>query len=359
MKAIITIKPETCPEVALKIETIEPFTVIEKNDNLEKAEEILIQSLSVDEMQQTRLIVDCVDIDINNRNMLNEIKSKISAIENVIDVELEGVKDESYYKRHYNIFVDIDGTITNNSTPREEQKTYQVFQTMQKLGHDIYLNSGRPQQEAIDIMERVSPDRIRGIIEYGAALVLSNTQRYTISDKQFCEDAFPKLVEGFIEKYGKTKIFTINNEGEARISSIKFDVEDMEKNALNEDEMKEIKENLDKIIQEKGLKISLIKGRRNKIHLIEDKCSKGKAIGKLKDLKKIANRAHEAAIGDSEIDIPMFEVCNESFVLANATDELKQFALQSNCYITKKDFLWGVMDVFNYLDDSFHQNEFK
>lgn len=157
-----------------------------------------IKGCNVENVMDNQLTVEGPDIESKNKEELEKIKTQLqfTGVTDIIIIPPKINEGNNFTiskaQEKYNIFVDVDGTITDGSR-FVDPRSYRVFQKMQKLGHNIFLNSGRPTRDIIEILGQINPDRIIGVAEYGAVLVISREDNISLGDKEVCQNALKSL----------------------------------------------------------------------------------------------------------------------------------------------------------------------
>ena len=198
--------------------------------------------------------------------------------------------------------VDIDGTITDNKGGRVDLDALAALRYLVKLGHKVIYVTGRSSIEAYVLSVFGGTTRI-AVGENGGIITSGPNEHKLIGNKQECLKAFEFL---------KTKIpETVEKPVFPRITEIvlerNFDI-DIGKKLLSENDFN---------VQ---LSDSMYAYHIN---------SKGvnKANGFLEVMKMFsATREDVIAIGDSETDIPLFEMAKVSVAMGNASENVKSHA---------------------------------
>lgn len=198
--------------------------------------------------------------------------------------------------------VDIDGTITDNKGGRVDLDALAALRYLVKLGHKVIYVTGRSSIEAYVLSVFGGTTRI-AVGENGGIITSGPNEHKLIGSKQECHDAFQFL---------KTKIpDAVEKPVFPRITEVvlerNFDIMEGKK-----------------IFSENGINVQL-SDSMYAYHIN----SKGvnKANGFLEVMGMFsASRQDVIAIGDSETDIPLFELAEVSVAMGNATEEVKSRA---------------------------------
>jgi len=198
--------------------------------------------------------------------------------------------------------VDIDGTITDNKGGRVDLDALAALRYLVKLGHKVIYVTGRSSIEAYVLSVFGGTTRI-AVGENGGIITSAPNEHKLIGNKQECMTAFEFL---------KTKIPDI--------------VE------------KPVFPRITEVVLERNFDIKLGKEilavNNFNVHLSDSMYayhinSKGvnKASGFLEVMNMFSAKKEDViAIGDSETDVPLFNLAEISVALGNATDEVKSQA---------------------------------
>lgn len=198
--------------------------------------------------------------------------------------------------------VDIDGTITDNKGGRVDLDALAALRYLVKLGHKVIYVTGRSSIEAYVLSVFGGTTRI-AVGENGGIITSGPDEHKLIGNKQECLKAF---------QFIKTKI-----------------PEAVEKPVFPRITEVVLERNFDvnigkKILAENNFNVQL-SDSMYAYHIN----SKGvnKANGFLEVMNMFsATKQDVIAIGDSETDVPLFELADVSVALGNATDDVKSHA---------------------------------
>ncbi len=198
--------------------------------------------------------------------------------------------------------VDIDGTITDNKGGRVDLDALAALRYLVKLGHKVIYVTGRSSVEAYVLSVFGGTTRI-AVGENGGIITSGPDEHKLIGKKQECLKAFEFL---------KTKIpTTVEKPVFPRITEVvlerNFDIEFGKK-----------------VLFENNYDVRL-SDSMYAYHIN----SKGvnKANGFLEVMRMFsASRQDVIAIGDSETDIPLFELADVSVAMGNASEDVKSHA---------------------------------
>ncbi len=198
--------------------------------------------------------------------------------------------------------VDIDGTITDNKGGRVDLDALAALRYLVKLGHKVIYVTGRSSIEAYVLSVFGGTTRI-AVGENGGIITSGPDEHKLIGKKQECLKAFEFL---------KTKIpETVEKPVFPRITEVvlerNFDIE-FGKKVL-------FKNNYDVQLSDSMYAYHINSKDVNK------------ANGFLEVMKMFsASRKDVIAIGDSETDIPLFELADVSVAMGNASEDVKSRA---------------------------------
>ena len=219
----------------------------------------------------------------------------------------------SYYLGYYDIIpvkpkifaVDIDGTITDNKGGRVDLDALAALRYLVKLGHKVIYVTGRSSIEAYVLSVFGGTTRI-AVGENGGIITSGPNEHKLIGNKQECVKAFEFL---------KTKIpEAVEKPVFPRITEVvlerNFDVE---------------------------LGSKIFKDNDLHVHLTDSQYayhinSKGvdKASGFLEVMNMFSAKKDDIiALGDSDTDIPLFQLAGISVALGNAPEHVKSKATMS------------------------------
>ncbi len=198
--------------------------------------------------------------------------------------------------------VDIDGTITDNKGGRVDLDALAALRYLVKLGHKVVYVTGRSSIEAYVLSVFGGTTRI-AVGENGGIITSGPEEHKLIGNRQECLKAFEFLktvIADAVEKPVFTRITEVVLERNFDISLGK------------------------KILAENNFDVQL-SDSMYAYHIN----SKGvnKANGFLEVMKMFsASKQDVIAIGDSQTDVPLFDLAKVSVALGNATEDVKSHA---------------------------------
>jgi len=259
----------------------------------------------------------------DSRSLVN-LKKKILKMHYVKAVTIfaitkHGRKKQPLHKR-YAFFIDIDGTITEKTTKRIDSRTRRIFRLMKnKYRHRIILASGRPNRPVEKQMINLDTTDV-AIAENGGVIIgFDAPDDRILGDRDECE----RTVD-----YLQNNLNGINEIGEERRAEAIIN----RKHSPNR---------LSKLV--KGKYDVTFTDSGTSIHINSVGACKGDAVKEI--LKHFQSWKHEdtIGIGDSDLDISLFEAVGNPMAVANATVGAKK-AAKGN--ILKRRNLDGVIEVF-------------
>jgi phosphoglycolate phosphatase len=198
--------------------------------------------------------------------------------------------------------IDIDGTITINGDGAVNLETLSKFRYLMKLGYKIIYVTGRSSTEAFILSVFGGTTKI-SIGENGGVITTSPTDHILLANKEKCMIGYNLLAKEFDDIENK-QVFPRMTEV---VLTRTFDID---------------KGN--KILKENKLDL-LIVDSNYAFHINEKKINKAYGLKYLLNTLKI-NPSEVVAIGDSETDIPMFELCKNSITFERSKDTVKKMA---------------------------------
>jgi phosphoglycolate phosphatase len=198
--------------------------------------------------------------------------------------------------------IDIDGTITINGGGTVNLEILSKLRYLVKLGYKIVYVTGRSSIEAFILSVFGGTTKI-SIGENGGAITKSPTEHILLADKKKCILGYNILTKKF-DNIKHDQVFPRMTEVVLKRS---FDID---------------KGN--KIFKENNLDLVIVDSNYA-YHINEKKINKAYGLQYLLRSIKI-NPSEVVAIGDSETDIPMFELCENSVTFESSKIIVKKMA---------------------------------
>jgi phosphoglycolate phosphatase len=195
--------------------------------------------------------------------------------------------------------VDIDGTLTENGGGAINLAALSKLRHLEKLGYNVIYVTGRSSIEAYVLAVFGGTTRI-AVGENGGAITLAPQEHKLLANKDKCVEGFAVLRKN-LDGVQIKPVFPRLTEV---VMMRTFDLKQGQK-----------------ILDENHLDLYL-SDSRYAYHINEK--GMDKAFGLKEALKIIKAEPEEAiAIGDSETDIPMYDICGCSIALGHAEDDVK------------------------------------
>ena len=198
--------------------------------------------------------------------------------------------------------IDIDGTITLNGDGAVNLESLSKLRYLVKLGYKVVYVTGRSSIEAFVLSVFGGTTKI-SIGENGGVITKSPTEHILLANKDKCMQGYHLLKKEFDEIENKQVFPRMTEVVLART----FDI-----NKGN------------KILEQNNLDIILVDSNYA-FHINEKKVNKSYGLQYLLDLLDI-NTSEVVAIGDSETDVPMFNLCKNSITFENSNKKVKEAA---------------------------------
>lgn len=205
------------------------------------------------------------------------------------------------------VFFDIDSTLTHPGVGTINRNVKGVFGRFMKLNCFVYFCTGRSSQEVENLikMYETSP---YGIAENGGIILGSNLPYKKLGDR--------KEPDKFIRYLNKAGIqYSLDPKQQSRKTEHIILRESLEVASLK------------RAIRKSKIPVE-VHSSKNTYHISKERINKGAAIMHLSSEEELSlGEDHEIiAVGDSDLDIPMFEVANSSYAVGNADPLVKKKA---------------------------------
>lgn len=217
--------------------------------------------------------------------------------------------------------VDVDGTLTENGGGRIYLPAIESLRFLENLGHKVVYVTGRSSVEAYILAVFAGTTKL-AVGENGGALTLAPLEHILLARKEKClagYEVLKKNIEGVKLKPVLSRMTEV-------VLFRSFDIEEGRK-----------------VLHENELELCL-HDSKYAFHINEKGIHKGTGLKEaLKVLKVDAN--HCVAIGDSETDIPMFDLCGHSIALDHAPANAKA---RAEHVVTGRDGV-GLIDAIDFI----------
>lgn len=260
---------------------------------------------------------------------INELKKKFT-VDGIIGKPIIGGVypekediSENIFNRNIHFFFDIDSTLTDGPPGILDRKVRPLFNKMQNdNGYRIYLASGRTLPQVIDDIADLNVEPY-AIAESGGIIIGIGTKGIVLHGDRtepdklltYLKQHFRKNLEDVLSRYRLTeRIF---------------------KNTLDESKFREYATRAKAKVD--------IHASKTSYHVSKEKINKGSALKKLTHDVRFGDRDYVIVVGDSGLDVPMFEEADFSFAVGNATDDAK---IAASISLEQKNFD-GVIEMYN------------
>jgi phosphoglycolate phosphatase (TIGR01487 family) len=215
--------------------------------------------------------------------------------------------------------VDIDGTLSD----QDRVLCPAALQALQGLKVPVVLSTGNSHCFTRTVCVLLGTPHIF-IAENGGVLSYSDDEIEVLADLKVCEDAFQKLSDEFpLQRY---------NSARYRFTDIalqrNFDVQAAARR-----------------VQELGLPVHII-DTTFAVHIKDKRVDKGTGLRRIAKRMQI-ELSEFAAIGDSNSDLPMYQLAGFRASVGNARAELKQIS----DYVAKAEYGNGFAEIINYMKE--------
>ena len=201
--------------------------------------------------------------------------------------------------------VDIDGTITENHSGQVSLDALEALRHMERLGHKVIFVSGRSSVEEYVLSVFAGTTRI-AVGENGGAVMSGPSDHKLLGNKDECVKAFEFLKS----KVPQVKIKPVFPRMTEVVLERTFDI-DVAK----------------KIVKENNLPVEL-SDSPYAFHINSRGINKARGFGEVMKILSVSNE-DVISIGDSETDIPLFEMAGFSIALGNSAENVKSSATMS------------------------------
>jgi phosphoglycolate phosphatase len=198
--------------------------------------------------------------------------------------------------------VDIDGTLTENGGGIVSLQALAKLRYLDRLGYSVIYVTGRSSIEAFVLAVFGGTTRL-AVGENGGAITMAPQEHKLLASREKCMQGYEilkKSLDGVQEKPVFPRMTEV-------VMLRTFDIAEGQK-----------------ILDEHGLPLYL-NDSKYAFHINEKGVDK--ALGLKEALKVLKAEPEEVvSIGDSETDVPMFQVCAHSVALGHADDQVKAMA---------------------------------
>ena len=214
--------------------------------------------------------------------------------------------------------VDIDGTLTDGN----RVLCPAAVEALRKLNVPVILSTGNTHCFTRTVSVLLGTPRIF-IAENGGVISHSEDEMEILADQQICLDAFQKLSAVFpLQRYNSSRY---------RFTDISlqrnFDIEAVRQ-----------------YVKELGLPVDII-DTTFAVHIKDKRIDKGTGLRRVAERMGI-NLNECAAVGDSNSDVPMFELAGFRAAVGNASPELKEIS----DHVARTKYGNGFAEIIDYMN---------
>ena len=214
--------------------------------------------------------------------------------------------------------VDIDGTLTDSN----RVLCPAAVEALRKLNVPVILSTGNTHCFTRTVSVLLGTPRIF-IAENGGVISHSEDEMEILADQQICLDAFQKLSAVFpLQRYNSSRY---------RFTDISlqrnFDIEAVRH-----------------YVKELGLPVDII-DTTFAVHIKDKRIDKGTGLRRVAERMGI-NLNECAAVGDSNSDVPMFELAGFRAAVGNASPELKEIS----DHVARTKYGNGFAEIIDYMN---------
>ena len=222
------------------------------------------------------------------------------------------------------IALDFDGTLTEEDNKINLEAIW-AASMIERMGIQVILVSGRSSQEMFFLAKHtgLSPYAVG---ENGGTIQTSPSTMELLADKEKPSMAFEYLSKN-LDNVELLDTFPRHTE---IVMQRTFDIEAGKK-----------------LLKEKNMDVDLVDSKYS-FHITEKNINK--SVGFKKIIDKLGLKAEDCiAIGDSETDVPLFDMCGYSIAVQNASESVKESAT----YVTKSSRGKGTVEAMKHIADKF------
>jgi phosphoglycolate phosphatase (TIGR01487 family) len=204
--------------------------------------------------------------------------------------------------KHKTFAVDIDGTITENGGGTINLDALAALRHMTNVGHNVIFVSGRSSVEGFLLSVFGGTTKI-AVGENGGCITTGPQNHTLLGKKEECIEAF-NIIKKEIDNVQEKPVFPRLTEV---VLERTFDIELAKK-----------------LVNEKNLQVGL-SDSQFAYHINSQGINKGSGFETVMKMLSIS-KGDVIAIGDSETDLPLFQIAKTSIALGNASDGVKSQA---------------------------------
>jgi len=198
--------------------------------------------------------------------------------------------------------VDIDGTITENGEGRINLDALSTLRHLKNIGHNVIFVSGRSSVEGYLLSVFGGTTNI-AVGENGGCITIGPNDHTLLGNKEECINAL-KFLRSKIDNVTEKPVFPRMTEV---VLERTFDLDFAKK-----------------LVKENNLNVRL-SDSQYAFHINSKQINKATGFNEVLKMLSVSTK-DVIAIGDSETDVPLFEISNISVALGNASDSVKSKA---------------------------------
>ncbi len=216
--------------------------------------------------------------------------------------------------------IDIDGTLTENGGGTVNLEALSMLRNLVRLGYKVVFVTGRSSIEGYILAVFGGLTKV-AVGENGGAITTAPSEHILLADKSHSIKAF-EILSKSLDNVKLKNVFPRLTEV---VLERTFDIKEGEK-----------------VLQEYNLPV-ILTDSMYAYHLNYKDINKAIGFKKVLDIFNIKDGT--LAIGDSETDLSLFDLCNYSIALGNASDKVKEHA----DYITKYGEGKGLVEAIEHI----------
>ena len=235
--------------------------------------------------------------------------------------------ENNIFSRTCHFFFDIDSTLTRY-TGTINKKVKPLLKTMGENNNYLYLASGRSHTQIMEDMKKLEYVEDYAIAENGGIILRGYAPD---TECRFGSKGEPLRVLDTLKKNYNDGI-RIDKEQGIRLTEIIL----LQTSVLT-------KQDIENTIKEIGADAQVLSSK-NSFHISKKGVDKGSALEKLTSYLDLGNDL-TIAVGDSELDVPMFKATDYGFAPNNASEEICSMN-EKRPIIMSKTYFEGVIEMY-------------
>ena len=220
---------------------------------------------------------------------------------------------------------DLDGTLINKDR-QVTKKSEEIINELIKSGMNFTVATARTPATAVEILQNL--DLKLPVALMNGVLIYDTKELKYIDIKDINIESTYKILDIF-EKYNKNPLVygIVDNHLWVYHKEFEHAYEyNFYINFVAFDEYEKIKSIAEEIEKIEGINVNYYKDVYEDCYFLEAYSSEASKANGIKYLSKYINYKNVICFGDNLNDIPMFELANEAYATANATEEVKKIA---------------------------------